>query len=73
VQKCMEEARKPGTVVVALLPARTDTRRFHQYIYGKAEIRFLQGRVSFLDNGKEANKPLFGSMICIWRHTDEKT
>lgn len=71
VQKCVEEAKKPGTVVVALLPARTDTDRFHKYIYGKAEIRFLKGRVSFLDHGKEANKPLFGSMICIWRCSHE--
>lgn len=71
VQKCAAEAKKPGTVVVALLPARTDTELFHSYIYGKAEIRFLKGRVSFLDNGKEAGKPLFGSMICIWRYTHE--
>lgn len=67
VEKCAVEGQKPGTVVVALLPARTDTELFHRYIYGKAEIRFLKGRVSFLDHGKEAGKPLFGSMICIWR------
>lgn len=67
VEKCAVEGKKPGTVVVALLPARTDTELFHDYIYGKAEIRFLKGRVSFLDHGKEAGKPLFGSMICIWR------
>lgn len=63
--------QKPGTTVVALLPARTDTELFHRYIYGKAEIRFLKGRVSFLDHGKETGKPLFGSMICIWRYTRE--
>ncbi len=40
VKKCYEESLKPNTVVVALLPARTDTKRFHQYILGKAEIRF---------------------------------
>ena len=68
VQKCAAEAKKPGTTVVALLPARTDTELFHSYIYGKAEIRFLKGRVSFLDNGKETGKPLFGSMICVWRY-----
>lgn len=71
VQKCAAEAEKPGTTVVALLPARTDTELFHRYIYGKAEIRFLKGRVSFLDHGKETGKPLFGSMICIWRYTRE--
>lgn len=67
VKKCLEESKKPGTVVVALLPARTDTILFHSYIYGKAEIRFLKGRVPFLDQGKLKGKPLFGSMICIWR------
>lgn len=72
VQKCAAEAKKPGTVVVALLPARTDTELFHRYIYGQAEIRFLKGRVSFLDHGKETGKPLFGSMICIWRCADNE-
>lgn len=73
VQKCAAEAQKPNTTVVALLPARTDTELFHSYIYGKAEIRFLKGRMSFLDNGKETGKPLFGSMICIWRHGNDSS
>ena len=67
VKKCAEEGAKEHTTVVALLPARTDTELFHRYIWGKAEIRFLKGRISFLNNGQEQNKPLFGSMICIWR------
>jgi phage N-6-adenine-methyltransferase len=35
--------------VVCLLPARTDTRWFHQYIYKKknVEIRFIKGRLKF--------------------------
>ena len=32
-----------------LIPARTDTTYFHDYIYGKAEIRFIRGRVRFTD------------------------
>ena len=36
VKKCYEESLKPNTTVVALLPARTDTKRFHQYILNKA-------------------------------------
>jgi len=35
-------------VVVALLPARTDTRWFHDFVYGKAEIRFVKGRLKFV-------------------------
>ena len=39
---------KPNTTVVMLIPARTDTRYFHDYIYHKAkEIRFIRGRLKF--------------------------
>lgn len=51
-------------VVVMLLPARTDTRWFHEYIYGKAEIRFLKGRLKF---GGSKNAAPFPSMVVIFR------
>jgi phage N-6-adenine-methyltransferase len=73
IKKCYEESRKPLTKVVALLPARTDTIRFHDYIFGKAEIRFLRGRLKFEINGKplldKKGKPQtapFPSMVVIW-------
>lgn len=50
--------------IVMLLPARTDTRWFHRYIYGKAEIRFLRGRLKF--SGSKNSAP-FPSMIVIFR------
>lgn len=56
VKKCYTESLKPNTTVVALLPARTDTNRFHDYILGKAEIRFIRGRLVFEVDGK----PLIG-------------
>jgi len=42
-------ASAAGAVVVMLLPARTDTRWFHEYIYRRenVEIRFLRGRLKF--------------------------
>lgn len=43
VKKCAEAK----ATVVMLLPARTDTRAFHEYIYHKAEVRFLRGRLKF--------------------------
>ncbi len=64
ILKCEEEARKDGTTVVALLPARTDTARFHDHIYHKAEIRFLRGRIKF--GAAKYNAP-FPSMVVIWR------
>lgn len=46
-----------------LLPARTDTKWFHDYIYGKAEIRFVRGRLKF---GNSENAAPFPSMVCIF-------
>lgn len=56
-----------GSTVVMLLPARTDTRWFHDYIYGKAEIRFIKGRLKF---GVSAQPAPFPSMIVIFRKKD---
>ena len=63
VKKAYEESRK-GCTVVCLLPSRTDTRRFHDYIYGKAEIRFIKGRLKF---GGCKNSAPFPSMIVVFR------
>jgi phage N-6-adenine-methyltransferase len=51
-------------LTVCLLPARTDTRWFHNYILGKAEIRFLKGRLKFGDGKSPAPFP---SMIVIFK------
>ena len=64
VQKCSEEAKKPDTLVVMLIPARTDTAYFHDYIYKKAkEIRFIRGRLHYNDAKQAAPFP---SMIVIF-------
>jgi len=51
VEKAYTESQK-GAVVVMLLPARTDTGWFHDYILGKAEIRYLRGRLIFEEDGE---------------------
>ncbi len=64
VQKCYEESQKPDTTVVLLIPARTDTAYFHDYIYHKAkEIRFVRGRLKF--GGAKCGAP-FPSMVVIF-------
>lgn len=60
VKRC---AYHSGTAVM-LLPARTDTRSFHDYIYNKAEIRFIKGRLKF---GDSKNSAPFPSMVVIFR------
>lgn len=66
VRKAYEEAQA-GTTVVLLIPARTDTAYFHDYIYGKAEIRFLRGRLHFEDEDGNRFPPApFPSMLVIY-------
>ena len=67
-KKCDEEAQKPETTVVLLIPARTDRASFHDYVLGKAEIRFIRGRLKFERGGKALAPAPFPSMICIWRY-----
>lgn len=50
-------------LVVALLPARTDTKWFHEYVYGQSEIIFWRGRLRFV--GAASSAP-FPSMICVY-------
>ena len=63
----VKKAAESGTTVVMLLPARTDTKWFHEYIYGKAEVRFIRGRLKF---GGAVNSAPFPSMVVIFRRGD---
>lgn len=64
VKKAYHESHEPGTVVVLLIPARTDTKYFQEYIYHRAEVRFIKGRLKF---GKSKNAAPFPSMVVIFR------
>ena len=56
-----------GREIVLLIPARTDTSYFHDHIYGKAEIRFVRGRLRFTDEeGNAADPAPFPSMVVIY-------
>lgn len=48
-----------------LIPARTDTRYFHDFIYHQAtEIRFIKGRLKF---GGQNNPASFPSMVVVFK------
>jgi site-specific DNA-methyltransferase (adenine-specific) len=64
VKKAADEAKDKSTIIVMLIPARTDTQWFHDYIYKKAEIRFIKGRLKF---GDAKNSAPFPSMVVIFR------
>lgn len=67
-EKCWKEAQKPNTLVVLLIPARTDRKSFHDFIYNKpgVTIRFLKGRLRFEDRGQKMGTAPFPSMLCIF-------
>lgn len=64
IGKWVLKASKEPNLAVCLLPARVDTKWFHDYILNKSEIRFLKGRIKF---GGHKNPAPFPSMIVIFR------
>lgn len=66
VQKCFEEVYRGNCkCAVLLLFANTDTKWFHDWIYHKAEIRFIKGRLKFGGGRVNSPKP---SMVVIYRN-----
>ena len=53
--------------VVCLVPARTDTRWFHEIVADRHEVRFLKGRVNFEIDGIAQDPAPFPSMIVVMR------
>jgi site-specific DNA-methyltransferase (adenine-specific) len=66
VKKARDESQSGHAKVVMLVPARTDVKWFHDFIYRETnrEIRFLKGRLKF---GKSNNSAPFPSMIVIFQ------
>lgn len=62
IGKWIKKACESDSLVVMLLPARTDTKWFHEYIYKKLEILFIKGRLKF---GGCKNSAPFPSMIVV--------
>ena len=64
VEKSYWEGHKENTIVVLLIPARTDTKYFHDFILNRSEIRFIKGRLKF---GDSDNSAPFPSMVVVFR------
>ena len=62
LQKARTAAEK-GATVVCLVPARTDTRWWHEHVT-KADVRFLRGRLKF---GGSKNSAPFPSALVVFR------
>ena len=66
IKKAYEEGQKDNTTVVALLPARTDTKYWHEYVMKADCVFFLKGRLKF---GGCDNSAPFPSAIVVFRKT----
>lgn len=60
----IDKASRSRGLSVLLIPARTDTGIWHSCIHGKAEVRFVKGRIKFAGALKDAPFP---SAIVIFR------
>ena len=63
VMKAWLESQK-GKLVVMLIPSRTDTKWWHQYVMKAKEIRFIKGRLKFDDH---KNSAPFPSAVIIFK------
>lgn len=64
VKKCSDESKH--ATIVMLIPARTDTSYFHDYIYHKADVEFIRGRLKFEVGGggeKSGTIPKYDSEV----------
>lgn len=70
MEKCYEEGQKENTIVVAIIPPRTDTKYWHDYVMKAKEIWFCVGRVNFLKNGKKPkNTSNFPLVVVVFDNT----
>ena len=68
VWKCYNEGIKENTLVVMIIPPRTDTKYWHDYIMKANEIWFCKGRVNFLQKGeKPENGSTFPLAVIVFK------
>ena len=66
LKKGYEESKKHNTVVVMLVPSRTDTKWWHDYIMKAKEVHLVRGRLKF---GTSDNAAPFPSAVVVF-HSD---
>ena len=57
IQKAYKESRQADTRIVLLIPARTDTKYWHNYVMKADEVYFVKGRLKFGDSDNSAPFP----------------
>ena len=64
IKDWMYKAATSNATTVLLVPARTDVKWFHEIVLGRAEVRFIKGRLRF---GCSKDPAPFPTMLVIFR------
>ena len=65
IKDWMYKAATSNATTVLLVPARTDVKWFHDIVLGRAEVRFIKGRLRF---GGSKDPAPFPTMLVIFRN-----
>lgn len=68
VKRGYEQHLEQQNTVAMLLPAYTDPKYWSEYVMKAHEIRFLKGRLQFLDHGESKMSARFPSVIVVWKY-----
>ena len=71
VQKAYLSAKFDGGTIVCLIPSRTDTKWWHDYVMKAKEIRFVKGRLKF--GGLKSSAPFPSAVVVFQGNTDNDT
>ena len=69
IKKAYEEGQKPKTMVVCLIPSRTDTKYWHEYCMKAWNIHFVKGRLKFKNENAGNNSAPFPSAVVVFKNT----
>ena len=61
------ESSQLGATVVCLIPSRTDTTWWHEYVMKADEVRFIKGRLKFTHDNGTVNSAPFPSCVVVFR------
>lgn len=68
MKKAHEAAEEVGATGVCLIPVRSSSPWWHQYVHKAAELRFVERKVSF--TGEIKGVPFWGSAVVVFRKGD---
>jgi len=69
--KKARESTKNGSIIVAIVPGRTNAPWWHRWIMQADEIRFVRKKMSFVSNDGKKGVPSWGAVIAVYRPNSE--